>query len=206
VTDPREVVRAGYDAVSYHYRGDADAPPEYARWLAGLSARLPAGASVLDLGCGCGVPLSRDLAAAGYRVSGVDISPVQVARARQLVPTGSFACADATVTGFPGASFDAVVCLYLLIHLPLPDQPVLLRRVREWLRPGGWLLASTGATAWTGSEDDWLGGGARMWWSHADAATYRGWLGAAGFDVLAEEFVPEGDSGHQLFWARRPQR
>lgn len=206
MTEPRAVVRAGYDAVSYHYRGDADAPPEYARWLAGLSARIPAGASVLDLGCGCGVPLSRDLAAAGYRVSGVDISPVQVGRARQLVPTGSFVCADVTATDFPGASFDAVVCLYVLIHLPLPDQPVLLGRLRDWLRPGGWLLASTGATAWTGSEDNWLGGGARMWWSHADAATYRRWLDAAGFDVVAEEFVPEGGSGHQLFWARRPVR
>ena len=36
MTDPRAVVRAGYDTVSQHYRGDSDAPPEYARWLAQL--------------------------------------------------------------------------------------------------------------------------------------------------------------------------
>jgi hypothetical protein len=41
-----------------------------------------------------------------------------------------------------------------------------------------------------------------MWWSHANVATYRRWLGEAGCQVVAEEFVPEGSSGHSLFWAR----
>ena len=42
-----------------------------------------------------------------------------------------------------------------------------------------------------------------MWWSHADVATYRQWLTQVGFVMLREEFVPEGDGGHILFWARR---
>ncbi|MGW3071447.1 hypothetical protein [Kitasatospora sp. NPDC001132] len=50
---------------------------------------------------------------------------------------------------------------------------------------------------------DWLGGGVAMWWSHADAATNRSWLVRAGLDVVHEEFVPQGNSGHVLFWARR---
>ncbi|WP_436979698.1 hypothetical protein [Streptomyces sp. enrichment culture] len=43
-----------------------------------------------------------------------------------------------------------------------------------------------------------------MWWSHADAATSREWITGAGLAVEREEFVPEGDSGHALFWAHRP--
>jgi hypothetical protein len=43
-----------------------------------------------------------------------------------------------------------------------------------------------------------------MWWSHADAATYRGWIERAGLEVTEQGFVPEGDGGHALFWARRP--
>jgi len=42
-----------------------------------------------------------------------------------------------------------------------------------------------------------------MWWSHADVATYRRWLGEAGFHIDREEYVPEDGSGHSLFWARR---
>jgi 2-polyprenyl-3-methyl-5-hydroxy-6-metoxy-1,4-benzoquinol methylase len=111
---------------------------------------------------------------------------------------------DATELDLPAASFDAVVCLYALIHLPLDRQPGLIQRVAGWLRPSGWLVATTGWEAWTGTEDGWLGGGAAMWWSQTDATTYRSWLEAAGLEVVSQEFVPEGDSGHALFWARRP--
>ena len=65
------------------------------------------------------------------------------------------------------------------------------------------MLTVTGQRAWTGSQDNWLGGPASMWWSHADATTYRAWLANAGLEVTEQDFVPEGDSGHALFWARR---
>jgi O-methyltransferase involved in polyketide biosynthesis len=87
--------------------------------------------------------------------------------------------------------------------MPLDRQPRLLRDIARWLRPGGWLLATTGQDAWTGTEDNWLGGPATMWWSHADAGSYRTWLGQAGLEVTGQMFVPEGDSGHALFWAQR---
>ena len=76
---------------------------------------------------------------------------------------------------------------------------VAARPVGRWLRPGGWLLATTGHRAWTGTEDGWLGGEVPMWWSHADAATYRTWIEQAGLAVVAQEVVPEGDSAHALF-------
>jgi SAM-dependent methyltransferase len=202
--DPKEIVRRGYDEVSHRYRGDADEPAFYASWLAQLRERVPAGGAVLDLGCGSGLPLARDLAAGGYAVTGVDFSAVQVERARRLVPAARFLHADATEVSFAPASFDAVVSLYLLIHLPLEEQPLLLGRIGGWLQPGGWFLATAGHRAWTGTEEGWLGGQAPMWWSHADAATYRTWIERAGLAVVAQEAVPEGDAVHALFWARRP--
>jgi hypothetical protein len=65
-------------------------------------------------------------------------------------------------------------------------------------------MSTTGQEAWTGIDEDWLDGGAAMWWSHTDAETNRGWITAAGLTVEAQEFVPEGEGGHALFWARRP--
>jgi SAM-dependent methyltransferase len=204
-TDPHtDLVRRGYDVLSHRYRSD-DAPDgRYQPWVAELLARLPARAAVLDLGCGCGVPVARSLAAAGHAVTGVDISDVQVERARRLVPDGNFIRADASEAAFPPGSFDAVVCLYALIHLPLAAQPGLLQRIAGWLRPSGLLLATAGQDAWTGTEDNWLGGQATMWWSQADAATYRGWLEQAGLQITGQQFVPEGAGGHSLFWASRP--
>lgn len=198
-----ESVRLAYNEVSLLYRGDADSPENYVAWVAELHQKLRASSDVLDLGCGCGVPVARDLARDGHNVTGVDISDVQIARAQQLVPNASFIRADATAVSFMPGSFDAVVCLYALIHMPLDAQPGLIARCAGWLRPGGWLLATTGQRRWTGSEANWLGGTATMFWSHADAATYRRWFIDAGLEIVQQQFVPEGNGGHALFWAHR---
>lgn len=198
-------MRRGYDAVSARYDEWSGGAAKYSSWLAELGGRIPAGAAVLDLGCGSGLPVARELSTAGRRVTGVDISDVQIGRARQLVPAAEFLLADISTVEFAPESFDAVVAFFALIHLPLDDQLPLLRRVASWLRPGGLFVATTGYWAWTGYEDNWLDGGAPMWWSHADVATYRDWLGQAGLAVEREEFVPEGHGGHALFWASRPR-
>jgi 2-polyprenyl-3-methyl-5-hydroxy-6-metoxy-1,4-benzoquinol methylase len=203
--DPREVVRRGYDALSVRYE-QWGGETKYRPWLSELRERIPAGGAVLDLGCGSGLPVARDLAAVGYRVTGVDISEVQIRRARELVPQAEFVRADVTAIDFTPASFDAVICLFVLIHLPLEDQPPLLAGIASWLRPGGLFVATTGYRAWTGVDENWLGGGVPMWWSQADAATYRSWITQAGLSIEREEFAPEGDTGHALFWASRPAR
>jgi ubiquinone/menaquinone biosynthesis C-methylase UbiE len=167
-----------------------------------LLSGLPRGASVLDLGCGNGDPVARGLSRR-FRVTGVDISDVQIRRARRLVPDAQFLRADMTTLRFPTGSFQAVVALYSMIHVPLRKQRPLLRRIYRWLSPGGLLLAILGKTAWTGRENSWLGVKAEMYWSHTDAATYDKWLRATGFDILRRKFIPEGNSGHELFLARK---
>ena len=87
--DPVELVRSGYNAISGAYRSDDDPAHEYDPWLAGLLERIPGRGQVLDIGCGCGVPVARRLAAAGHQVTGVDISDVQIERARRSSPAPS---------------------------------------------------------------------------------------------------------------------
>jgi len=72
--DPVEIVRRGYDDVSLLYRADDGYPARYARWIAELRDILEPGSRILDVGCGCGVPVARELAALGHEVTGVDLS------------------------------------------------------------------------------------------------------------------------------------
>ena len=176
---------------------------EYRTWLDPILRILPRRAYVLDLGCGNGNPTARILARK-FQVTGVDISDVQVRRARDLVPGARFLRADMTQVRFPPEAFDAVVMLYSLIHVPRRKHRPLLSRIYRWLRPGGLLLAIVGSEAWTGRESSWLGVEVEMYWSHADAATYERWLGETGFVILRRHFIPEGESGHELFLARKP--
>jgi SAM-dependent methyltransferase len=204
-----DLVRRGWDQVSWTYRaadrgGDSfgHTALDYRGWLAPLVRTLPPASRVLDLGCGTGEPAARYLARR-FRVTGVDLSAVQLARARRAVPSGRFLRADMTRIRFPPRTFDAVVALYSIIHVPVARPSGLFRRTRRWLRPKGWFVGVLGHTAWTGREPDWLGGPGEMYWSHADAATYRRWLRESGFRILRQEFVPEGEGGHELFVARR---
>jgi SAM-dependent methyltransferase len=158
------------------------------------------GDPVLDLGCGCGVPATATLAER-FLVTGVDISPVQIERATQLVPAARFLCQDITNAEFPPEGFAAIVSFFAIIHVPVEEQPGIFRKLSRWLRPGGYLMATVGVRAWTGTEDNWHG--APMYWSHADRETYLSWLKEGGFDVLWTRFIPEGTSGHTLLLAKR---
>ena len=67
--------------------------------------------------------------------------------------------ADILEATFDAESFDAVVALFVLTHIPTAELPGLLDRISAWLRPGGAFLATfSGAGAQHDEiEDDWLG-------------------------------------------------
>jgi SAM-dependent methyltransferase len=202
----KRIVRRGYDKLSYAYRTD-DTPDDYqayADWVRILTERLPRRAPVLDLGCGCGLPATR-LLAGWFDVIGVDFSEVQIRRAEKLVPEARFLCADISELAFPPKSYTAVVSFYAIIHLPLWEHPGLFQKIAAWLRPSGYFLATVGHTAWTGTEEAYLGvDGGKMCWSHADEATSVRWIEEAGLHVHWTRFIPEGDSGHTLVFAQKP--
>ena len=203
----RGLVRRGYDAISFAYRGDDGQPASsssedvsrYAGWVEELASLLPGMAIVVDLGCGAGLPATRKLTDHGLRVLGVDFSAVQLSRARYLVPAASLVQADMTALHLQHGSVDAVVSFYALIHVPLEDQLAMFPRIRCWLRHGGYLLAITGADRWTGVET-YLG--AEMFWDHADTASYLRWFAAARLEPVWHRYIREGNSGHSLILAR----
>jgi len=208
--NPKDIVRAGYDNISHVYRGDVldqndPTSIQYTEWITELIAMVSPATAVLDLGCGNGIPVAKLLLDAGFAVTGVDISPVQIARAQAALPTARFICADMTELAFAPATFAAIVSFYAIIHLPVAEQPALLANIYDWLQPGGYFLATVGADAWTGTEADWLDvAGGLMYWSHADTATYQQWCEDQGFRICWTRFIPEGNGGHILLLAQKP--
>ena len=203
MSDPRTtLVAEGYDAMADAYLAWAagiEGDPKVAN-LERLSALLPEGARVLELGCGAGDPCTR-LLAARFDVTGVDLSAEQLARARRNVPSARFVQADLTTLELEPASWDAVAAFYVLNHVPRDLLPGLLARIAVSLVPGGLFLASLG----TGDEAEWTGDwlGTTMFFSSWDAPTNRRLLGDAGFELLHDELVtmhePEPDEGVATF-------
>lgn len=101
---------------------------------------LPEGASVLDLGCGSGVPISEALLGEGCDVFGVDASPILVAAFRRRFPQVQVACEPAEESRFFDRAYDGVVAVGLLFLLAPDVQRSLIHRVSAALKPGGRFL------------------------------------------------------------------
>ena len=119
----------------------ADFVHEMVKW-GGLES-LPAGTTVLDVGCGIGGS-SRILAREyGFDVTGITISPGQVARAKALTPDGipaQFQVDDAMNLSFEADSFDVVWCIEAGPHMP--DKAVFAQELMRVLKPGGILVVA----------------------------------------------------------------
>ncbi|MET9627694.1 class I SAM-dependent methyltransferase [Lentzea sp. NPDC006480] len=153
----KKIVEAGYDAMAPQYLSwsaeIADDPR--LRYLDDFDSRLEAGAKVLELGCGAGIPVARKLAER-HDVLGVDLSQRQVGLAQANVPGARFEKADMTALDFPDGTFDGIAAFYSILHVPRAEQPALIAKIAKWLKPGGFFLASLG----TGTPDvteTWLG-------------------------------------------------
>jgi SAM-dependent methyltransferase len=162
-----------------------------------LARRLPNGAHLLDLGCGAGVPSTKELSAR-FDVVGVDISEAQLRQARANIPGTAFIRADLAEIDFPAESFDAITAFYSISHIPREEHARLIENIARWLRAGGVFLASLGA----GDTPDWTGEwlGVPMFFSSYDADTNRRLLKAAGLMLVIDEVVSmQEPGGHAAF-------
>jgi SAM-dependent methyltransferase len=193
--EPKEIVARGYDAIALRYAewaGKVESP--VMGWVRDLDAKLDDGADVLELGCGRGVPATRELARR-HRVTGVDISAVQIELARHHVPEASFIQGDATELEVAPASVDAVVALFVFGHVPVDEQPGLIARIGLWLRDGGLFLGTFGAgEAGEEVDADWLG--APMFFASLGGEAYLRLLRDAGLEPVRDEVLVQHEPEH----------
>ncbi len=115
-------------------------------WLTLLLAGLPAGARVLDVGCGSGEPVARILLQSGCAVTGIDAAPALIATAQRRLPDGEWIVVDMREMAL-GERFDGVVAWHSLFHLTPKDQNSMFARFAAHLGPGGLLLFTSGDAA-----------------------------------------------------------
>lgn len=110
-------------------------------------ARLAAGESVLDVGCGTGTLAiaAKRLAGPLGTVCGIDASPEMIARARKKAKKAGIDVvlehAVAESLPYPDARFDVVLASMVIHHLPRDARQQCFCEMRRVLKPGGRLLA-----------------------------------------------------------------
>ena len=131
-------VREDFDRIALLTEQSHD---ERARYHGYLLNHLPQGCeSALEIGCGAGA-FTRLLATRARRVVGIDLSPQMIRlAARQQSAAHSqieYLTGDFMRLTLPAESFDCIVSIATLHHLPLSEA---LRKMKAALKPGGRLI------------------------------------------------------------------
>ena len=163
------------------------------RFLDQLTAPLPSGVSVLDVGCGGGMPIMEYLVGRGLRVTGLDASTRMLDLARIAVPQATLIHGDMR-TANPIGSFDALVAWDSVFHLPRRDHMAVFERFRSWLKPGGRLLISLGGSAAEDFTSEMFG--ETFYYSGHEPAEALQLLKESRFDVEHWEVDDPSSRGH----------
>jgi cyclopropane fatty-acyl-phospholipid synthase-like methyltransferase len=156
------------------------------------SQSLAPGSSILDLGCGHGVPISQVLTEEGFAVYGVDASAKLLEKFRERFPGAHAECSAVEDSEFFRRTFDGIVAWGLMFLLPPDVQCAVIGKIARALNPSGKFLFTSPkeAVEWrdtlTGHESVSLG-----------AERYQQILQAQGLVIVGEQ-SDEGDNHYYL--------
>ncbi|MCL5011094.1 MAG: class I SAM-dependent methyltransferase [Patescibacteria group bacterium] len=195
----QEMVKEGYNKVAENYsnqRGDFSS----IFYLEKLENLLKENSTVLDIGCGAGVPVDKYLIEKGCKVIGIDISDKQIDLARKNLPQGNFEVRDMSNLKDNEYQVDAVVSFYAIFHVPKETHQKIFNKINSFLCQGGLILVTMGASEWEGEENFH---GTQMYWSHYGPEKNREIIQEAGFEIIFEEIDESGGEKHQIIIGKK---
>jgi len=113
----KEMVMKGYNTIANDYYTHRDLN-KFNSELDEFTNLVPKGGKVLDVGCGAGIPTAKYLVNKGLKLTGIDISETMLKMARKNVPDAEFIQKDMTQLDFDDNTFDGIISVYALFHVP----------------------------------------------------------------------------------------
>lgn len=125
---------------------------------------LPAGISILDVGCGIGRHVVY-LGERGFKMAGMDLSPSGVKTTQEVCAERNLTfdgrVSDMSNLPWPDGTFDAALSTSTLAHNRVADIKITLAEIRRVLKPGGLFLADflhKGTQSYQRVHDQFLAG------------------------------------------------
>ena len=193
----KDKVRKGYDEGEYakEYREGRDIRDFEKELFEDLFNKIGEEGSILDLGCGIGIPFDRYFVDKGYEVKGVDFVEKNIKRAKENVPEADFVNADFSQLSFSKESFDAIVSFYAIFHMPRDEHLDLLKKMNTWLKESGVILITMGTEDNERIESDFVG--SEMVWSSFSIQKNKELVRKSGFEILSS--YEETEEEHHLW-------
>lgn len=189
---PEIIVEYAYDSISEWYlQWVENQKSPRGRYTQMLLQRLQPSPSILELGCGPGIPILRSLLDQGAQVVANDISGKHIEMAKGYCPEAKLIPGDMTTLTFEPESFHGAISFYTLFHLPRSKIKAMLAKIYRWLKPGGVFVFNLATIDEEEVHGEFLGYG--MFWSSYGVDKHRELLKEVGFDLLQVEVLQAGD-------------
>ena len=198
--DMRKIVEEGYERGDYvgAFRTTDKPNKMEERFLKKLFKLLPKNPTILDFGCGIGIPFDKWLVEHGCKVTGIDISQKHIGMAKKNVPKAKFIRGDFSKIEFK-ETFDAIISFYAIFHIPREEHKDLFLKMHSLLNEGGIILVTLGTSGSEyGEEKDWAG--ATMAWSTYEPKEYKKMIKDVGFTILEATFEGQPGDEEYHFW------
>jgi predicted TPR repeat methyltransferase len=196
---PADQIIAIYERHAYAWDSDRNSVGWNDRpWHTRFIEWVAPGASILDLGCGSGAPVARNLVQHGFRVTGVDTSPSLVSLCRSRMPEQEWIVSDMRTVAL-GRRFDGILAWDSFFFLRHEDQRHMFDVFARHAATPCILMFNAGP-----AHGEAMGEyrGEPLYHASLDGTEYRTLLARAGFEVIAH-VVQAPDAGDRTPWLAR---
>jgi len=168
-------------------------------WLDRFLDLVPAGGSILDLGCGSGEPIARHFVESGRAVTGVDTSPTMIGMCQNRFPGHEWLVGDMRSLAL-GRRFDGIVAWDSFFHLSRGDQRAMFSLFHAHAKPHAALMFTSGP-----ADGEAIGSymGEPLFHASLGADEYETRLRENGFVAVAQQVEDPACGGHTIWLAQR---
>jgi len=189
-----KLVEQGYNRIAKDYYSNRNLS-KFNSELEKFASLLTDNAHILDLGCGAGIPTAKFLAERGIKVTGIDLSETMLNLARENVPNANFIKMDMNHLKFAENTFDGIISVYALFHVPREKHLEIFRKAFEIMKPRGIFMINIGIHESEGTSRFF---GVPMFWSNFSPKTTLELVKKAGFSIVSEAVLERG--GEYQYW------
>lgn len=193
-----DLVKNGYNEISKKYAAQRDLFPNQ-DYLEHFVSKIIPGSTVLDVGCGSGIPIDEYLLHKGFAVNGIDISEKQITLARRNISQGLYELKDMTKLQDYEYCVGGIVSFYAIFHTPRETHGELFKKFATFMPSGGALLVTMGAGENPGAAEDFHG--VPMFYSFYPPEKNAQLIEGAGFTILVNEIDKTNNERHQVILA-----
>ncbi len=166
-----------------------------------FAQQLQTDSTILDIGCGHGVPITTTLLELGMEPYGIDSSIKMVEEFQNNFPKVPVQCSDVLNSNFFDRCFDAIIGYGFIFHLCQRQQELVIEKVARHLKNDGYFLFNSGDENGSSmSTPEYNGGECFMMYSMS-CSNYERVLGRHGM-ILTNHFIEEG-FGSTVYVARK---